>query len=233
MDANGNLRPPSRQLLATWIVAAWKRISPQLIVKAFVSTGITTPADYQDTAFAELLEQHPDQFVGAEVHDILVGERDGELIRDAIECSLADSDSEQEDMDYDDDSSKLSDAVGQLEDQDDCYSDHDDDRNSSRTYDEIVEELRKHNAHIVDVPRAKFSTQGGLVGEEIIFRWSTGWYVGRVVKECSATDKRKGFNYLIEYPPREELHLQLLKCGDKYQFERTSPDGSWMVVEVV
>ena len=47
--------PPSRQLLANWIVAARGMISPALIVQAFISAGITTPNDYVGTEFANAL----------------------------------------------------------------------------------------------------------------------------------------------------------------------------------
>lgn len=46
MDNKGNMKPPSRQRVATWVVEAWSKIKPSLIIKAFLSTGLTTPAMY-------------------------------------------------------------------------------------------------------------------------------------------------------------------------------------------
>ena len=38
-ENNGNPLPPSRQLLAKWVVLAWEKISPELIVKAWEVCG--------------------------------------------------------------------------------------------------------------------------------------------------------------------------------------------------
>ena len=38
----GNPKPPSRQLLATWVVKAWEKIPEQLVRKAWIACGYQT-----------------------------------------------------------------------------------------------------------------------------------------------------------------------------------------------
>jgi hypothetical protein len=38
----GNPKPPSRQLLATWVVKAWEKIPEQLVRKAWTACGYQT-----------------------------------------------------------------------------------------------------------------------------------------------------------------------------------------------
>ena len=43
--AAGNLRAPSKELLARWVVASWQKLSPELIKKSFLSCGLTNAVD--------------------------------------------------------------------------------------------------------------------------------------------------------------------------------------------
>jgi hypothetical protein len=46
VNDKGAMIAPSRQLVASWVVSAWDRIPSALVVKAFLSAGITTPEMY-------------------------------------------------------------------------------------------------------------------------------------------------------------------------------------------
>lgn len=41
----GNLRAPTKELLAKWVVVAWEKLSADLITKSFLSCGLTNSLD--------------------------------------------------------------------------------------------------------------------------------------------------------------------------------------------
>lgn len=84
-DAKGNMIPPSRQLVTDWCVSAWERIDSKLVIKAFLSAGITTPDMYGevDTGLcANTLER---AYLNANFAGLLEGGDEGHGLAVALE----------------------------------------------------------------------------------------------------------------------------------------------------
>jgi len=162
---------PSRQLLAKWVVAAWGRISPALIVKAFVSTGITTPADYAGTEFADILARHRSNFVGSSIQEAVVGEANEQVLLEALE----EAEDEDDDLGEEDDSGSESED----EDADGAINE----ALALETYHSCSKQMEAEALRILPPP----APETDLTGRRILFRWSIGWYFGIVQKKmrCS------------------------------------------------
>ena len=71
----GNLRPPEKTLVLRWIKELWAMVSPDIIKKSFLKTGIANCLDGTgDDMFFNLDDSDDDPFEGYEVS---AGEMDG------------------------------------------------------------------------------------------------------------------------------------------------------------
>lgn len=66
-DNTGHPYPPSRQLLATWVVQAWKMIPEELVRKAWVVAGYTDMADLEDQASSREIVEYSAEDLGSMV----------------------------------------------------------------------------------------------------------------------------------------------------------------------
>jgi hypothetical protein len=86
--ANGMLRPPSRQQLATWCCEAWNQIPRRIIIKAFFSTKLLTPEHFRD---AEADTSDSDEHIPLDdLEDFYVARDLPELLRDEVDDDLRD-----------------------------------------------------------------------------------------------------------------------------------------------
>lgn len=60
-DKTGHPYPPSRQLLATWVVQSWAKIPESLVRKAWEVSGYTDMNVLQDQASGEIVEYSPEE----------------------------------------------------------------------------------------------------------------------------------------------------------------------------
>ena len=61
---NGGPKPPSRQLLATWVVKAWKKVPRELVKKAWTACGYPSEAELGDPNVSTIVPYSPLQLSG-------------------------------------------------------------------------------------------------------------------------------------------------------------------------
>lgn len=76
---------PSRQLVARWVVAAWERIPSNLIVKAFLSAGITSPEMYGDVDTGLCPQALEEAYRCSNAATLLQGADDAAGLEDAVD----------------------------------------------------------------------------------------------------------------------------------------------------
>ena len=66
-DQTGHPYAPSRQLLAMWVVQAWKKIPEELVKKAWVVSGYTDMVDLEDQAASREIVEYSTEDLGSMV----------------------------------------------------------------------------------------------------------------------------------------------------------------------
>ena len=57
LTAGGNLKPPSKLLIATWVKIAWSQLSTELIIRSFFTCAISNNVDSSEDDFIECLKE--------------------------------------------------------------------------------------------------------------------------------------------------------------------------------
>ena len=82
-EKTGHPFDPSRQLLATWVVAVWEKVSEDLVKKAWLFCGYTYIKDLKKKATSEALVQYSSHDLGSLIESIAGSDAMMEWIDDA------------------------------------------------------------------------------------------------------------------------------------------------------
>lgn len=204
---SGTLRPPSRQQLATWCCNAWDRITGPLVVKAFLSTRISRPEQYENVVIERAVVEN-------ETPEIVQ-----ELSQDALGQCYA--------------TEELTPLLqGEVPDVDDLVLAMETESVDGEDEDEVFPRWSDFQAHLSAHGlrvEARALTGDALLGQRVGFMWERprGWSLGQVVARASRSHQAKGLNFDVNY--NETLFPQQLSL-DMHRFGPDAPPGSWVIV---
>jgi len=162
---SGHPLPPSRQLLAQWVVMAWEKVPEELVRKAWVVSGYTSMKDLQEKATSRELVQYSSEQLGSMVENIAGADAMMAWIDEANDTEPEFPEEEDDEMSEDEEDEE-DEEVEEVEDLDIEESEDEKDDNdeeeesSSRANDLIQEYLDSSSEESEDEPPRKCAGRG-------------------------------------------------------------------------